>query len=402
VPRALEKAIGGEKVWSVEEIIPRRADAIIIGAGVVGTSIAYHLAARGLTNVVVLERNRIAQGASGDGAGGFRQQFSTTINVRMTQLSLPYFLDAPARLGAAIELRQQGYLFLLTTAEQVIEFRTNLAMQQGLRAPVRWLDPAEIATIVPGLRTDDLLGATYCPDDGWARPPLLATAFARRAEELGARVFEGCPVTGILTNRGAVTGVTTQHGAINAPIVIDAAGPWAAEVAASAGITLPAEPVCRQVFRTAPFTGVAANAPLAIDVASGLWFRPHEGGFWWGKSDDAEPPGLVKHLDPDWARHTVELARDRVPAFGAARVVGGWSGFYTMTPDAHGLIGGFPQLRGFYCATGFSGHGFQHSPATGLLLAEIILDGRATTLDIHPLRPTRFAEGEPIVERYVV
>lgn len=386
----------------MDEIIPRQAEAIIIGAGVVGTSIAYHLAARGLTDLVVLERNRIAQGASGDGAGGFRQQFSTAINVRMTQLSLPYFLDAPRRLGAAIELRQQGYLFLLTRAEQVAEFRTNLAMQQGLGAPVRWLEPADVAALVPGLRVDDLLGATYCPDDGWARPPLVATAFARRAEALGARVFEGCPVTGIVTAGGAVTGVTTRDGAIAAPLVIDAAGPWAAEVAALAGIDLPAEPVCRQVFRTAPFAGVAAAAPLAIDVASGLWFRPHEGGFWWGKSDDAEPPGLIKHLAPDWARHTAELARDRVPSFAGARVVGGWSGFYTMTPDAHGLIGGFPHLRGFYCATGFSGHGFQHSPATGLLLAELILDGRATTLDIHPLRPTRFAEGEPIVERYVV
>lgn len=386
----------------MEEIIPRRADAVIIGAGVVGTSIAYHLAARGCTDVVVLERNRIAQGASGDGAGGFRQQFSTPINVQMTQLSLPYFLDAPARLGASIELHQQGYLFLLTGPARVAEFQGNLAMQQGLGAPVRWLDPAAVAALAPGLRTDDLLGATYCPADGWARPPLVATAFARRAEALGVRVFEGSPVVGIDTQGGAVAGVRTLRGAVAAPIVVDAAGPWAAEVAALVGIPLPAEPVCRQVFRTAPFGGVDVGGPLTIDVASGLWFRPHEGGFWWGKSDDAEPPGLIKHLDPDWARHTADLALDRMPPFATARVVGGWSGFYTMTPDAHGLIGGFPSLRGFYCATGFSGHGFQHSPATGLLLAEIILDGRATTLDIHALRPTRFAEGEPIVERYVV
>lgn len=386
----------------MDDIIPRRADAVVIGAGVVGTSIAYHLAARGCTDVVVLERNRIAQGASGDGAGGFRQQFSTPINVQMTQLSLPYFLDAPARLGAAIETHQQGYLFLLTAATQAAEFQANLAMQQALGVPVRWLDRAAVAALAPGLRTDDLLGATYCPADGWARPPLVAAAFARRAEALGARVFEGSPVTGIDIQGDAVVGVRTLHSAITAPIVVDAAGPWAAEVAALAGIVLPAEPVCRQVFRTAPFAGVAANGPLTIDVASGLWFRPHAGGFWWGKSDDAEPPGLIKHLDPDWARHTADLALDRMPPFANARIVGGWSGFYTMTPDAHGLIGGFPHLRGFYCATGFSGHGFQHSPATGLLLAEIILDGRATTLDIRPLRPTRFAEGQPIVERYVV
>lgn len=386
----------------MNEVIPARADAVVIGAGVVGTSIAYHLAARGCTDVVVLERNRIAQGASGDGAGGFRQQFSTPINVQMTQLSLPYFLDAQERLGAAIDARQQGYLFLLSDEAQVAEFRTTLAMQQGLGAPVRWLDPSEVAALVPGLRTDDLLGATYCPADGWASPPLVATALTRRAEMLGVRVFEGCPVTGITTQGDAVTGVMIQDGTIAAPIVIDAAGPWSAEVAVLAGIALPVEPVCRQVFRTAPFAGVDAHAPLTIDAASGLWCRPHEGGFWWGKSDEAEPPGLIKHLAPDWAAHTAALARDRMPPFAGARIVGGWSGFYAMTPDAHGLIGGFPQLRGFYCATGFSGHGFQHSPATGLLLAEIILDGRATTLDIHALRPTRFAEGEPIVERYVV
>ncbi len=385
----------------MDAIIPRHADAIVIGAGVVGTSIAYHLAARGCTDVVVLERNRIAQGASGDGAGGFRQQFSTAINVQMTRLSLPYFLDARERLGTPVDVHQQGYLFLLNDEAQVTEFRTNLAMQQGIGAPVRWLDPGEIAALVPGLRTDDLLGATYCPDDGWARPP-VATALARRAEALGVRVFEGCPVTGITTAGDRVIGVTTHDGTITAPIIVDAAGPWATEVATLAGIALPMEPVCRQVFRTAPCAGTDAGAPLTVDVASGLWFRPHEGGFWWGKSDDAEPPGLIKHLAPDWAEHTAALALDRLPAFAQARIVGGWSGFYAMTPDAHGLIGGFPQLRGFYCATGFSGHGFQHSPATGLLLAEIILDGRATTLDIHALRPTRFTEGEPIVEKYVV
>jgi len=322
--------------------------------------------------------------------------------VQMTRLSLPYFLDARERLGTPVDVHQQGYLFLLNDEAQVTEFRTNLAMQQGIGAPVRWLDPGEIAALVPGLRTDDLLGATYCPDDGWARPPLVATALARRAEALGVRVFEGCPVTGITTAGDRVIGVTTHDGTITAPIIVDAAGPWATEVATLAGIALPMEPVCRQVFRTAPCAGTDAGAPLTVDMASGLWFRPHEGGFWWGKSDDAEPPGLIKHLAPDWAEHTAALALDRLPAFAQARIVGGWSGFYAMTPDAHGLIGGFPQLRGFYCATGFSGHGFQHSPATGLLLAEIILDGRATTLDIHALRPTRFTEGEPIVEKYVV
>ncbi|MDP9372363.1 MAG: FAD-binding oxidoreductase, partial [Chloroflexota bacterium] len=346
----------------------------------------------------------IAQGASGDGAGGFRQQFSTPINVRMTQLSLPYFLDAPARLGAEVEARKQGYLFLLTDETSAAAFRQGLVMQRGLGAPARWLEPEEVAALVPGggLRTDDLVGATYCPDDGWARPPLVAAAFARRAEALGARVFEGCPVTGVLVERGTARGVRIRRDEIRAPVVLDAAGPQAAEIAAMAGIDLPAAPVCRQVFRTAPFEGYPPDAPLTIDVASGLWFRPHEGGFWWGKSDEAEPPGLTKHLDPDWARHVAALARGRAPAFARARVVGGWSGFYMMTPDGHALIGSFPEVKGFYCATGFSGHGFQHSPATGLLLAEIILDGAARTLDIHALRPTRFAEGEPIVEQYVV
>jgi sarcosine oxidase subunit beta len=365
--------------------MPRSAEVVVIGAGVVGTSIAYHLARRGCTDVVVLERNRIAQGASGDGAGGFRQQFSTAVNVQMTRLSLPYFLEARERLGLDIELRQQGYLFLIEEEATAAEFRTNMAMQRALGAPVRWVEPQEVAAIVPGIRTDGLIGGTYCPEDGWARPPLVATGFARQAERLGVRVFEGCPVTGIAVEGGAVRGVRTLHGRIDAPVVVDAAGP-----------------VLRQVFRTEPFAGVPPTAPLTIEASSGFWFRPHEGGFWWGRSDEQEPAGLVKHLDPAWASHTAELAHRRVPTFAGARVVGGWSGFYTMSPDAHGLIGALREPRGFYCATGFSGHGFQHSPATGLLLAEIILDGKATTLDIHALRPTRFAEGEPIVERYVV
>ena len=180
---------------------------------------------------------------------------------------------------------------------------------------------------------------------------------------------------------------------------MDAAGPWAAEVAALAGIALPAEPVCRQVFRTAPFAGLPPTRRWRSRSTCGFWFRPHEGGFWWGRSDEHEPSGLDQAPRPRLGRAlppNSPVAACR--SFARARVVGGWSGFYTMTPDAHGLIGGFPEPRGFYCATGFSGHGFQHSPATGLLLAEIILDGRATTLDIHALRPTRFAEGEPIVE----
>ena len=192
-------------------------------------------------------------------------------------------------------------------------------MQQGLGAPVRWLDRAEVAALMPGLRIDDLLGATYCPADGWARPPLVATAFARRAEALGARSSRVSPVTGITVAGGAVAEVRTLRGAIETPIVVDAAGPWASEVAALAGIALPAEPVCRQVFRTAPFADVDPRAPLTIDVTSNLWFRPHEGGFWWGKSDEDEPPGLTKHLDPDWARHTADLALDRMPPFAGAR-----------------------------------------------------------------------------------
>jgi len=380
----------------------RTAEAVIIGAGIMGCSIAYYLASRGVKDIVVLEQDQIARGATADAAGGIRLQFSTETNIRLAQVSLDVWENFPELFGTEIGLRQQGYLFLLTTEDEVQTFRANAALQQSLGVPVRWLDPAEIGALNPAVRVDDVLGATFCPRDGWADPYSATTGIARAARQLGVEIREETAATGFVIDSGRVRGVRAGDEVISTPLAIICAGPYSRGVGELAGVDIPILPYRRMSFITEPFDAVPASVPMTIEFRSGLYFHPESHGFLFGMANPDDPPGFNKTVDDEWMLRTVEALCARAPAFEEARVMRGWAGFYEITPDDNPLLGWIDEVEGLAVAAGFSGHGFMQGPAVGMCMAELITDGRATTVDISAFAPSRFREGRPSQEHNVI
>ena len=380
----------------------RTAEAVIIGAGIMGCSIAYYLASRGVKDIVVLEQDQIARGATADAAGGIRLQFSTETNIRLAQVSLDVWENFPELFGTEIGLRQQGYLFLLTTEDEVQTFRANAALQQSLGVPVRWLDPAEIGALNPAVRVDDVLGATFCPRDGWADPYSATTGIARAARQLGVEIREETAATGFVIDSGRVRGVRAGDEVISTPLAIICAGPYSRGVGELAGVDIPILPYRRMSFITEPFDAVPASVPMTIEFRSGLYFHPESHGFLFGMANPDDPPGFNKTVDDEWMLRTVEALCARAPAFEEARVMRGWAGFYEITPDDNPLLGWIDEVEGLAVAAGFSGHGFMQGPAVGMCMAELITDGRATTVDISAFSPSRFREGRPAQEHNVI
>ena len=378
------------------------AEAVIVGAGIMGCAIAHALAARGLTDVVVLERDLIGRGATADAAGGIRQQFSTATNVRLARHSVGVWETFEERFGTDIGLRQQGYLFLLTDPAEEATFRANLAVQQGLGVPARWLTPAEIAEVQPFVELGDVVGGTFCPEDGWCDPSAATMGYAQAARRLGVTIQEETAVTGIRVAGGRVVGVESAAGAIAAPLVIVCAGPHTRQVGAMAGVALPVDPFRRMSFITDPFPALPSTLPMTIEFATGLYFHPEGAGFLFGMGNRAEPSSFDKTVDDDWMLTNVEALVARAPRFEEASVRRGWAGFYEVTPDDNPLLGWVGEPAGLAVAAGFSGHGFMQGPAIGACLAELILDGATTTVDITPFRPSRFAEGALAPEHNVI
>jgi sarcosine oxidase subunit beta len=383
--------------------LPPTAQVVIIGGGVMGASTAYHLARRGCTDVVLLEQQEFfGIGATGRCAGGIRYQFSTEINVQLSLLSLPMLDRFEAELGQSIGLRRDGYLFLLTNAHDVAVFRHNVAMQRRLGVPVEWLDGDEVRRRVPILAADDVLAGAFHGGDGLADPNSVVMGYIRGARRLGVRALTGVAVSAIRTANGRVTGVATDQGVIACEAVVNAAGPWAAPISATAGVPLPITPLRRQILTTTPLPAVPADFPFVIDFAQSLYFHREGAGLLTGQSNPHEQPGFGQEVDPAWELAHMEAAIQRLPLLAEAGRAAHWAGLYEVTPDAHPIIGGVPALGGYYVVAGFSGHGFMHGPGAGLLLSEIILDGRAHTLDIAALDYARFAERRPIREYNVV
>ncbi len=383
--------------------LPKTAEVIIIGGGVMGVSTAYHLALKGCRDILLLEREPFfGMQATGKCAGGIRYQFGTEINVRLSQLSLPMLDRFEEELGQPIDLRYCGYLFLLTSAEDVAVFRENVAMQHRLGVETEWLTPEEIGKMVPLLNLDGVLAGTFHAGDGLADPNGVVQGYVSGARRLGARLLNDVTVTDILTEGGRVRGVVTDQGEVAAPVVVNAAGPWAGEVGRMAGVDIPIEPVRRQIVVTGPLPGIPDDFPFVIDFARSLYFHREGRGLLTGMSNPDEPVGFDQSVDTDWELTHLEAAMERLPVLEQATLASHWAGLYENSPDAHPILGRIPELEGFYCIGGFSGHGFQHGPACGLLLAEEILDGQAHTLDISPLHIDRFREGRLLVEYNVV
>ncbi|MDI3340612.1 MAG: FAD-binding oxidoreductase [Sphaerobacter sp.] len=380
----------------------RTAEAVIIGAGIMGCSVAYYLAARGMTNVVVLERDAIARGATADAAGGIRLQFSTETNIRLSQVSLEVWEHFPELFGVDIGFRQQGYLFLLTTEDEVRTFRANAEVQRRHGVPVRWVDRDEIRELNPAVRVDDVLGGTFCPRDGWADTYAATAGLARAARGLGVEIREETPATGFVIDAGRMRGVRAGDELIETPLAVICAGPQTREVGQLAGVDLPVLPYRRMSFITEPFDAIPPTVPMTIEFHSGLYFHPESHGFLFGMANPDEPPGFNKTVDDEWMARTVEALCERAPAFEQARIMRGWAGFYEVTPDDNPLLGPIDGVEGLLVAAGFSGHGFMQGPAVGMCIAELITEGRATTVDISAFTPSRFRDGRLAQEHNVI
>jgi len=371
----------------------RGASVIIIGAGIVGASIAYHLALRGCTDVLILEKAETeVTGSTARSAAGVRHQFSTEINIRLSLYSIEQLEHFTERVGGHADLKQVGYLLLVDNAETWSAYQENVTLQNsfGVRSCV--VAPDEVLNFIPGTRIDDLVGATYCPDDGYCNPHGIATGYLARAKELGVRLKRHTPATGIRKSCDQVTAVETPDGILSCDVVVNAAGAWAGQVGALAGLEIPVTPYRRCVYMTEPFSPIPNEIPLTIDVGTDFYMRKEGQKVLFGLSNLNEPPGENLAVDWEWLDTVMDAGICRFPMLQHAGLApkNCWAGLYEITPDHHPILGFHPELPKYVDASGFSGHGVMHSPATGMLIAEEILDGRAHTINIDELRITRF------------
>jgi sarcosine oxidase subunit beta len=395
LPRAARRGCGDRVRYPPEPVLtdlPKHADVVIVGGGVMGASVAYHLAVRGQRDVLLLERGDLfGQGATGKCAGGIRFQFASEVNVRLSLHSIPMLERFEAELDQPIGLHQCGYLFLLTRAEDVHAFQRNIAMQRQLGVATQWLEPDEVRSRLPLLQLENVLGATFNARDGLCDPSSVVNGYIGAARRLGTKCLTNIEITGMEVRQDRVTRVLTTSGAIDTQAVVNAAGPFAGEVGRMLGVDLPIVPLRRQMLVTTPLPQVPPDFPFVIDFATGLYFHREGAGIMTGMANPDEPVGTDESVDLGWEQVHLEAAVRRFPLLAQAGLAHHWAGLYEMSPDAHPLIGRLEPLDNAYVVAGFSGHGFMHGPIAGKLLAEVILDGHASTLAIDALNPNRFS-----------
>ena len=382
------------------------AEVVIIGGGIVGSSIAWHLTEAGCHDVLIVEReSHQGKGSTGKSMGGVRAQFATAPNIQMSLYSIPFYAAFEERLGLPSEYRGQGYLFVATRPSHLDYLQTNQRLQKSLGLKqVRMLAREEIVETVPQLRSDDILGGSFCSTDGFVDPYSVMVAFTTRACEKGAKLWRLTEVTGITLEDGRVSSIETSRGPVSTRIVVNAGGPWAAQVAALAGIDLPVVPLRRQLVPTEPFDAVSHAIPMVIDMTNGFHFRPESLGFLLAWNDPEETPGYKTDFEPSFIEKVLVRAADRVPCFEnlAVNSKRAWAGLYEMSPDHHAIIGQ-ADIQGFFCANGFSGHGVMHAPATGKIVADLILHGKTSVVsEVEVLSPARFAKGALLHETAVL
>jgi sarcosine oxidase subunit beta len=383
-------------------IIPKKADVVIIGGGVMGASTAYHLALRGQKNILLLDKDEFfGQEATGRCAGGVRFQFSTEINIRLSLESLPMLDRFREEIGQEINFRKCGYLFVLTGPEDVKTFRHSLELQQQLGVHTEWLTPDELRQRLPLMRFEDALGGSFNPGDGLVDPNSVVLGYVGAAQRLGVQFLNNVEVTGIQVEAGKVVAVKTNQGVISTTTVVNAAGPWAGQIGRMAGVDIPITALRRQIMTTTPLPELPMDFPFVLDFAQSLYFHREGEGILTGMSNPNEKPGFDQNVDEDFELINLEAAIARMPCLEKAGLLSHWAGLYEVTPDAHPIYGKSP-VDGFYIVAGFSGHGFMHGPISGKLMAEYILDGKFQTVDVSMLDLARFNEGRHIREYNVV
>jgi sarcosine oxidase subunit beta len=368
----------------------------VVGGGVIGASVAYHLAARGVKSVVVLDRGAgPGEGSTGRATGGFRAQFGTDVHVRLSLLSRAKLRAFREEIGVDPGYQPRGYLWLAGDEEQLAAFAAARAVQHaaGLtEATAVSLD--DVRRLNPAVSLEGIVGGAFCPTDGFLRPGALLEGYLAAAARLGARFEWGAEVVDLERDGEVVTAVATAKGRLPVEAVVNAAGPWAARVASLAGLSLPVAPLRRQVLPTAPTEVLPAEMPMTI-FPDRFHLRVRDGRallLW----PEPAAEGFDTSVDPVWIERVAAMARARVPPLADVPLDRGaaYAGLYEMTPDGHALVGAAPGLRGFWLANGSSGHGVMHAPALGQLVAELVC-GETPSLDLAPLRPSRFAEGAP-------
>jgi sarcosine oxidase subunit beta len=373
------------------------AEVVIVGGGVIGASIAYHLAARGCRRVVVLERERApGLGSTGKATGGFRAQFGSEVNVRLSLLSRQKLRDLRDETGVDSGYRPCGYLFLADEADTLQGLAEAQAVQHATGLPeARMVTPQEAAELNPAISTDGLVGGSWCPSDGFIRPLEILRGYTEAAERQGVRFEYDAPVTAVHVQGGRAVAVESPRFSLAAGAVVNAAGAWAGQVAALAGVELPVTPLRRQIAPTVPTGVLPDHMPLTIFVDDGFHTRVRDGRVLLLWPDQPATDDPYNHaFDPAWLPEVEARAHRRIPALRQVPVdrAACWAGLYEMSPDGDAILGPSVEVENLYLANGSSGHGVMHSPALGHLLSEIILDGAAHTVDVHALRPSRFAE----------
>jgi sarcosine oxidase subunit beta len=378
---------------------------VVVGGGIVGVASAYYLADRG-ADVTLFEKGSLGSGSTERSAGGVRAQFSTAVNVELSLSSIAVWERFEAEFGVDIAYRRPGYLLLARTEETAERFRENVRMQNDRGVPSEVLDPAAARERCPGLREEQFVAATYSPTDGFADPGLALRGYAAAADAAGATIRTKTPVTDVRRSDGEVVGVAADGERVETDYVVNAAGAWSARVAEMAGVDLPVSPRRRQVLVVDPETPIPESVPLTIDLDTGSYFRPERegtalvGGHFAADDPDADPDRFSESIDLDWAATALERAADAATYFGPdSRIRRGWAGLYAVTPDHHPIVE--ETVPGLLTAAGFSGHGFQHAPATGQIVAELAFDGEPSLVDVSALGSDRFATGEGPVERNV-
>jgi len=384
----------------------KTADVVIAGAGIVGSSIAWHLTQAGCRNVLLLERESSqGKGSTGKSMGGVRAQFATEHNIRMSMYSIPFYSRFEEITGHPCGYKPHGYLFMATTHKHLDYLRANRRLQNslGLTNVEEW-KREEIVARVPLLKADDILGGSYCPTDGFVDPWLVMEGFSQGAFAGGAEIWRNAEVTGVDVVSGRVSGVRSTAGAISAPTLVNACGAWATRVAAMAGAALPVTPLRRMLCPTEPFPGIPDRCPMTIDMSDGFHFRPEGRGLLMAWNDPSETPSDKPVVDPTFVERILTRAVERVPSFINLEVDPrkAWAGLYEMSPDHHCILGPAPEVEGLFYANGFSGHGVMHSPSTGKILTDLITKGATDLVDAPALSVRRFAEGRAIDETAVL
>ncbi|UCG62809.1 MAG: FAD-binding oxidoreductase [Candidatus Zixiibacteriota bacterium] len=378
------------------------ANAVIVGGGIIGVAVAFYLAKARFGDIVLVEKEPfLGAGATSKAAGGIRAQFATKDNVEMSMLSEKIFASFKEETGHDALFDQVGYLFLLRSDDEVRSFKESYEIWKSAGLPVDLLKPEDIPQYAPHVSLDEVQLATFCKKDGLGDPHEFLSGYEHAAREMGVEIVLEAEVKGITTSNGQITEVQTAKGNISTPMVVNCAGPHAKLIGAMVGADVRVEPIRRQIVTTGELDFVKPFFPMVVDVRSGLYCHKESKGMLLGWADKDVQPSFDVSIDPDYTDAILERALELMPQLETAEVANQWAGLYETTPDHKAIIGYEPKVKGMFHVTGFSGHGFMHAPAAGVVTAEV-LTGKKPSVDISNFAPNRFTSDKLIEETNVI